>query len=63
MEKGRITGGTWVNEPEKFPAIYRMLIEEARRPKQRMPLAAITKLLWHCWQTEDWFPHPTTDTK
>ena len=47
---------SWLNEPEKYPIIYGLLIEEGRKPKVPIPLVAVTKLLWASWQKEDWFP-------
>lgn len=47
---------SWLNEPDKYPVIYEWLIEQSRPFKKPVPLAAVTKLLWNCWQTEDWFP-------
>ena len=47
---------SWVNDPEKYPIIYDFLVEQGRTPKEPIPLAAVTKLLWVCWQEEDWFP-------
>ena len=47
---------SWLNEPEKYPIIYGLLIEDGRKPKVPIPLVAVTKLLWASWQTEDWFP-------
>jgi len=52
----KIKNVSWLDEPEKYSVIYRMLIEEERPLKARLPLSALTKLLWHCWQLEDWFP-------
>lgn len=51
----------WKSIPESaYPALYERICVRNEIPKKRIPLWFMVKLLWAAWQTEDWFPKPTS---